>query len=150
MQVIELSYEEKIAADCSHLIKVFAKPDLTQTTANTAQTITIPVPAGWAVSGGWIKLIAPFRDPADAALNTTTLSLGDSSSATLWSTARELNANGASVPFAAFTSTVGKAYTAADTFRMQFGSMAAKTLAQLTQGEVHIFVRLVDLTKASS
>jgi hypothetical protein len=48
-----------------------------------------------------------------------------------------------------FTATTGKAYTAADTFKLTFGSMSAKSLAALNEGEVHLFVKLINLNKVS-
>lgn len=148
-QVIELPIEEKVSTGCSHCIKV-DHTDLTETTANTAQAINIPLAAGYAVGDvGLFKLKTPFRNSADAAHNTTTLSIGDNASATTWRTAAELNANGSKVDFGVFTATTGKAYTAADTVKLTFGSMSAKNLAALNEGEVHLFVQLINLNKAS-
>lgn len=148
-QVIELPIQEKVATGCSHLIKI-DHTDLTETTANTAQAISIALATGQAVGDvGFFKLKTAFRNSADAAHNTTTLSLGDNASATTWRTAAELNSNGTKVDFGAFTATTGKAYTAADTFKLTFGSMSAKNLAALNEGEVHVFVQLIDLNKAS-
>lgn len=120
--------------------------DITQATANTAQTLDLfPILAGQIVVRVWFKLRVPFKNSADAAFNTTTMSLGDTSGVAALLAAQETNENGTEILCA--VSSTAKAYPAADTARVTFNSMAAKSLVNLDTGIVDIFHEILDLPK---
>jgi hypothetical protein len=132
----------------THFIDVSAA-DLTQTTANTAQTL---VPANFRAGDAFqlvaMKLVEPFENTADAAHDTTTLSVGDDDSATRYLASTQLNANGSTVSFAAGALTAPCfVYTAAKELRLAFGSQTAKSLSNLNKGRVLLFIKKVDLRR---
>lgn len=144
MKAIALTTNEQAASGHTTLL-IFAKSDLTQATANTAQAITgITLRPGDVVGKLDVKLVTPFANSGDNAHNTTTLTVGDSGSANRFLTSTELNANGTPVRFATGTGT-RKAFNAADTLLFTFGSQSGKNLAALTQGEVHVYLHIYNL-----
>lgn len=116
--------------------------DLTQTTANTAQTINIvnPLVAGSTIEAVAWELVTPFENTADTAFNTTTMSVGDSAAVTTHISATELNLNGTEV-FRGRTNTA-KSYTSADKLTVTFNSMTGKSLSNINKGELVVFFRL--------
>jgi len=61
---------------------VLTHEDLTETTANTAQTVALAtVENKVAVECVYADLVTPFQDASDAAFNTNTLTVGDGGSA---------------------------------------------------------------------
>lgn len=131
---------------------VITHADLTESAANTAQTIQLcSVAVGDIVSNAAYRLVTAFKDSADNALNTTTLIVGDGNDTDRFIVSKELNENGTEVLYwatANATDTLPFSYTAADTVDAVFGSMATKTLAQLDTGEVHIFMRIANSSAA--
>lgn len=114
--------------------------DLTQATANTAQTFDLgPIPAGTAPQVE-IRNTTPFKDASDAAFNTTTMSIGDTGSATSLLAAQELNVNGTEVTVV--RGTQAAVYTTANTFRVTVNAMAAKSLVNIDVGQVDILVKI--------
>lgn len=143
MFIQKLSNNEKHAG-FTHVIQL-TPDDLTEATANTEQVInTIPVVAGNVVERVMPVLITPFKDASDAAYNSTLLEVGDAGDDDRYLAATQLNENGSEVLFAAGTGTVN-AFTAAGYITVTFGSMAAKSLSDIDVGEVHIYVRMVEL-----
>jgi hypothetical protein len=134
---------------------VLTANDLTETAANTAQTFTVAIPTEALMLKAEVRLKTAFKDASDAALNTTTLSLGDTSTATRYVNAAELNENGTEITAPVFTNTAIGPYAASQNMIATVGSMAAKSLVNVDVGEVHILVQLVqpkiysDLTPAT-
>lgn len=113
----------------------------------TAQTLGIAtIAAGQLWQAEFARVITPFANGADAAQNTTSVTVGDTESATQFLAATETNLNGAYVPIKVTTGiTTAKAYTAADILQIAFAAPAAgKTLSNLTQGEIRIYFRVRD------
>lgn len=124
----------------THLIVVTAN-DLTETTTNTAQAITLmTIATGDVMRKCEDNVAILFQDASDAAFNVTTRSLGDNSAVTTHTAAAEANANGTPV-----TKKIGSTavlYTAANTFKVNFVSMSGKALNDIDAGELHILVAI--------
>ena len=89
----------------------------------------------------------PFADTADAAFNTTTVSVGEVAAPTGYINAAECNKNAGALVKAAWKTgaqTVPKDYAANTVIRFTINAMAAKSLSNLKQGSVII---LFDLFK---
>lgn len=142
---------ETTAAGYTHKFVIRAS-DLTETAANTSQTIAlVTVPVGVQVLDAATYLVTPFRDTGDAAFNTTTMTVGDGGSANRYIASQQLNANGTWVRAAAAVNTTARhVYAAAtnNTINAVFGSMSGKSLVNINEGEVWIFVKLFDVTKS--
>jgi hypothetical protein len=149
MKVYNLSLEEQAASGYNKKV-VITHEDLTTATANTAQTIEMfSVPAYTVVDAAAFKLVTPFEDASDNALNTTTLLVGDGGSTGRYAPSKELNVNGTEIlawATSAATNTLPYAYVSADTVDAIFGSMTDKSLSDIDVGEVHIYlgVRTLD------
>jgi hypothetical protein len=119
--------------------------DLTETAANTAQTLQIlSVAAGTTVLDAQYILNEEFEDASDNAFNVTTITVGDSD-VDRFIVSKELNVNGTEVDYwatANVTDTLPYMYTAADTIDAVFTSMAAKALNDLDVGKVSIKLRI--------
>lgn len=145
MKVIPLPTETAARTGFNTLI-IVTHEDLTETAANTAQTLALlSVAPGDIIGKVATVLKTPFQDTADAALNTTTLIVGDDGSTNRFLASQELNLNGTEVTYKTGANTTAFVYTAANTVDGIFGSMTAKTLAQLNAGELHIYVGLTRL-----
>lgn len=146
MKVYELPAETKAATGYTHKV-ILTHEDLTETTANTAQTIELlDVAAGDVVSSAAVKVVTKLEDASDNAFNTTTLIVGDGDSTNRYIASQELNKNGTAVLYKANANTVPNAYTAADTVDAVFGSMAGKKLSDIDAGEVHVFLGVAKLS----
>lgn len=143
MKVYALNSEERSTTGFTHRVRI-THEDLTETTANTSQTIAIfTVAARDYVQDVAFNLVTPFKDSADNALNTTTLLVGDGGDTARYIASSELNENGSEILAGpAVNAKVHYAYTTADTIDAIFGSMAAKTLAQLDTGKLDIFLKV--------
>lgn len=120
----------------------FGEGDLTETTANTAQAFTVAIPVNTIIKDCLVLLDVPFEDTADAAFNSTAVTVGDSGSATRFMSATELNVNGTEITIKKMSGSA-TAYPAADTLSISFASMAAKSLSSLNKGKVRIYVNMV-------
>jgi hypothetical protein len=137
MLAYELPAETKAATGYTHKA-IVDHADLTEATANTAQSITLlSLAAGDVVSSGAYKLVTPFQDTADSAFNTTAVTLNAAGSALI--SATETNVNGTEVFYKAHTATAPLTATSASTVAASFASMSAKSLSALNAGEVHFF-----------
>jgi hypothetical protein len=120
--------------------------DLTETAANTAQTLAIlSVPAGATVLDAQYTLVDEFEDASDNAFNVTSITVGDGGSTARFIPSKELNVNGTEVDYWATsnaTSTIPYMYTEADTIDVVFTSMAAKALNDLDVGSVTFKLRI--------
>ena len=127
-------------------LAVLKAAHLTQATANTAQTFTIPVEPGSIVRKVEGKLVTPFKDADDAAFNSTTIIVGDGGDTDRFMALQELNENGTEIRFPAGTGTVCR-YTVADTIDITIGSMLGKSLANIDVGELHLYLDVVHLNR---
>lgn len=147
MLIQPLFNEERSTLGATHRVLVTTK-DLTTSADNTAQVFDLfAVKARQHVR--LVKLIVhtPFRDPADAAYNSTTISVGDSAQATVFANAIQANANGSFVPVTHGGAGNVKNYTGAATVRLTVNSMTAKNLAALKEGVVEALLEVVDTTR---
>lgn len=146
MQVYELPNETKAATGFTHKA-IVTHVDLTETTADTDQTIALlSVVAGDVVEKAAFQLVTAFSDASDAAFNDTKVQVGDGSDTDEYVAATQVNENGTEVLFAANVNTVPFAYTAADTVDLLVESMTAKSLSDLDAGEIHIYLAVTKLT----
>jgi hypothetical protein len=131
MQVYELPNETKAATGFTHKA-IVTHVDLTETTADTDQTIALlSVVAGDVVQKAAFQLVTAFKDASDAAFNDTQVQVGDGNDTDEYIAATQVNENGTEVLFAANVNTVPFAYTAADTVDILVESMTAKSLSNL-------------------
>ena len=146
MQVYELPNETKAATGFTHKA-IVTHVDLTETTADTDQTIALlSVVAGDVVQKAAYKLVTAFSDASDAAFNDTKVQVGDGSDTDEYIAAKQVNENGTEVLFAANVNTVPFAYTAADTVDLLVESMTGKSLSDLDAGELHIYLAVTKLS----
>jgi hypothetical protein len=137
MEIFELPAETKSATGYTHKA-IVTHADLTETTANTAQSITLlTLAAGDVVHSGAYKLVTAFQDTTDAAFNTTAVTTNAAGSALI--SATETNVNGTEVFYKAHTATAPLTATGASTVAASFAAMSAKSLSALNAGEVHFF-----------
>lgn len=137
-------------AHYTHRIRV-THEDLTETTANTAQTIAIfDVVDGDCVTDAAIRLVTAFKDASDTALNTTTLIVGDGGDTARYIASAELNENGSEVlAKGGVAAKMPSAYVTTDTVDAIFGSMADKSLSDVDVGVVDIYLKVVKLAALS-
>jgi hypothetical protein len=135
----ELPIEERVKG-FSHVLS-FDHTDLTQATANTAQALDVAIPAGSSIRGSQIRIDVPFENTADAAFDSTAITVGDAGSATRHLASTQANANGTVVPLR--TAAVQHDYTAADVVKVTVGSMSGKSLSNLNKGAARVFVDLI-------
>ena len=139
-----LSQQEIGQKEFTHMAVVTAN-DLTQATANTAQSFNVAaLPVGSVIEKVVLRLITPFKDPADAAFNSDTVDVGDTGSATRYLTAQEVNENGTEITAPQYNATLGGPFAASQFLTIRFNSMAAKSLVNIKIGELHVFVKLSD------
>jgi len=126
--------ERAEAPGYTHLCEVTAD-DLTQATVATAQTITVSTfNAGDQMIRVFWYLKKSFQNTADAAFNTTTVSVGDTALVTTHLAAAETNTNGSFVTYRTGNTLV--LYTAADILTVTFNAMAAKALSSINRGDL--------------
>jgi hypothetical protein len=105
MQVYELPNETKAATGFTHKA-IVTHVDLTETTADTDQTIALlSVVAGDVVQKAAFQLVTAFKDASDAAFNDTNVSVGDGGDTDRFIASTEVNENGTEVLFAANVNT---------------------------------------------
>lgn len=125
---------------------VITHEDLTESTDNTAQDVTlITLPAYAVVKGAATYLKTPFQKTGTSAYNSNVLIVGDSGDTDRIIASQELNVNGTEILAKANASTVPYAYAAATAIKANFASMASYDLAELDAGEVHIFLNVSNL-----
>lgn len=140
MLVQPLIIEEIVQQGITSLI---THADLTETIANTDQTLTVKaIPEGQVVSKVAYQLIVPFEDESDVALNDTDFAVGDTSGVGTLLAAQQVNLNGTEIKTA--HDNTGKSFPAANTLEVTFGSMAAKSLVNIDKGELLLFVWFTD------
>jgi len=138
MQVYELPNNTKAATGYTHKA-VIGHADLTETAANTAQSITLlTLEAGDVVHSGAWKMTTAFQDASDSAYNTTAVTVNAASVALI--SATEANDNGSKVFYKAHTATAPLTVnTGTSTVAASFASQSLKSLSTLNAGEVHFF-----------
>ena len=147
MKVFELPIETKASTGFSHKA-IITSDDLTVTTADADQTIALlSVPAGALVVKAAIKLVTPFEDLSDSALNDTQVQLGDGGDTDRFVTATQVNDNGTEVYYKSHANTTAYAYTSADTIDLLVESMAAKSLSDIDAGELHVYLAVTELSE---
>jgi hypothetical protein len=125
----------------THIATITAD-DLTTTTANTAQTILIAnLAIGDAIGKVATRLKTNFENTADAAFNTTTMSIGDLAAVSTHTAAAETNNNG-TVVSEKFSNTLVGPVTAADKIAITFNAMAGKNLNTINKGEIEVLFQL--------
>ena len=149
MEHYELPYNDRVALNATHALRI-THEDLTETTADTDQTLTIDVAAGdlFAVSCAVLK--TPFSDASDAAFNSTQITIGDGGDADRFVAQTQINENGTEIDYidGAAAQNGGYTFLATDTVDILIESMAAKSLSDLDAGEIWIYYRKVNLRRA--
>jgi len=150
MIVYPLMIEEQAATGFTHRIRL-THEDLTEATANTAQTIAIfTVAARDYVSDAAFNLVTPFEDASDNAYNSTTIIVGDGGSTNRYIASAQINVNGSEIVAGpGVNSSVRYAYTGADTIDIVFGSMTGKSLSDIDVGELDIYLKVNSLAAYS-
>lgn len=98
MKIYSLVLEEQAAAGGANVRVEVTHADLTEATANTAQTLALlTVDAKMAVRLVKAVLVTPFKDASDAAFNTTPITVGDGSDVDRLLASMEMNVNGSEV-----------------------------------------------------
>lgn len=146
--MIPLQEQERYGG--ANIKAVYTHADLTETTANTAQTLkAFDVADRDLVQLVMGILVTPFKDASDAAFNATTVTSGDGDDPDRLLASKELNANGTEVDAFGGTATV-HVFTEDDTVDCTFAAMAAKSLSDLDSGEVHLFYKWVPTAKEAA
>ena len=148
MKLFELPYETKAATGFTHKA-IVTHTDLTETTDNTAQSVTLlEVEPGDIVTRAAFKLVTAFENTASTAFNVTTLAVGDDD-VDEFIDETSVNDNGTPVFYAShINADTPKVYTvAADgPITATFMSMASESLAELNAGEAHIYLGITKLS----
>lgn len=154
MIITPVSKELQAATGATHEVRIYAS-DLTETTANTAQTIqAFTVADGDLFAVISSSLVTAFQDASDVAFNTTPLTIGlTGGDVDLFLASQELNVNGTEIDYAAGAvaqGPFGYAFNAADTVDFIFGSMADKALNDIDTGELRVLVKHVSLVRSAT
>jgi hypothetical protein len=146
MKAYELPNQTKLNGYTHKL--VVTHEDLTTTTANTAQSVTLlSLDQGDVIQDAAFKLVTAFSDASDSAFNTTTLAVGDDD-VDEFIDETEVNENGTEIFYAGpVADSIPKVYNAPTDgpVTATFMSMAAKSLSDLDAGEVHIYLKVAKL-----
>jgi hypothetical protein len=113
------------------------------TTAGDTAEFALAIPAKSRIKDALLDLRVPFQNTSDAANDSTTVTVGDSASATLFTSAVQINLNGTEVGVANATGNMPKAYNAADTFRVTFTPKTGTALSALNKGELRVYAHIV-------
>lgn len=132
---------------------VVTHEDLTETSDSTAQTLTVPVTAGQIVTHVSYRLVTAFNDSGGG--DELDVEVGDGSDPNGYMTDSECDIHTDQTPASfghgngALTAAGGKVYTYADTidfiFKPDRSTGTAYNLAELNAGEIHFFLRILDL-----
>lgn len=125
---------------------VITHSDLTESTDNTAQDVTlVTLPAYSVVKSAATYLKTPFKQSDDASYNSNTVIVGDAGNDDRYIASQQINENGSEVLAQAQASTTPFANTAATAVVAKFASMASYSLADLDTWEIHIFLEVAQL-----
>lgn len=130
---------------------VITHEDLTESTDNTAQNVTlVTLPAYSVVKSAATFLKTPFEKVGTTAYNSNALIVGDAGDTARFIASQQLNVNGTEVLAKANTADkTPHAYATATAVVANFASMASYDLAELDKGEVHIFLEVAQLDAIS-
>ncbi len=125
-------------------VAVVTPNDLTNATNAGAQTITIcSLKAGDIIGKVLWRAKTFFKNSADAAFNTSTMSIGNTATGVAAHIAAiEVNDNAGAKVKEGFSNTAIGPYVANDSLTVTFNSMAAKNLLALDAGEVVILYQI--------
>lgn len=141
MNIRRLGYEESAQlAGATHEVEV-THADLTETVADTDQTLTIPVVAGDYVDFVALKLVTPFKDASDSGFNSTQITIGETDP-NRFLLQTQINENGTEIDFATKpvgTDTSPFIFTATDTIDILIESMSAKVLNNVDTGKLMLY-----------
>lgn len=141
MKFFPLSKARQAATGMTHGA-IVTHEDLTESTVNTAQAVTLAVvPEGSVVSDAILNVITPLEDASDVAFNSNAVTVGDTDADRLIASA-QVNANGSTVTAKVAASTIPFVYTAEATIALTVGSMAAKALSDIDTGELEVLIKL--------
>lgn len=140
----------------THVVEIDYQ-DLTTTTTNTAQTLTVAVLAKQAVEVVASVLETAFVDTATNGNNTLTLTVGDGTDADLYLASQELASDGTEVwlkygrnvwnsgSATNVTLSYGqKVYTAADTIDFAITPHSNYAVSAMDAGKVRVYLRVLD------
>lgn len=151
MKHIPLPQEVAARTGFTDLVVVTPDTDLTETAANTAQTLALlNVLAGDAVLAAAIVVKTALSDASDAAFNSNTLIVGDDGDTDRFITSFETNVNGTEILYKVHPSTTPYVFLADNTIDAIFAAMAAKSLVDIDGGEVHFYFRIARLARLSA
>ena len=125
----------------------FSYRDITAGIANnTAKTWGVgflpALPISTFVAKTELHLTVPFQDLSDAAFNSSTISFGDTTTATRFVNASEANLNGTEVLNVVPGAVTNAIYTAAGQLQLTLNAMANKTVSDLDKGQAYILVEI--------
>jgi hypothetical protein len=147
MEAYELPNNTKVNGYTHKFVVTHA--DLTTTTANTAQSVTLlSLEQGDVVANAAYKLVTAFSDASDSTFNVTTLAVGDDD-VDEFIDETEVNANGTEIFYAGpVADSIPKVYNVATDgpITATFMPSVAHNLADLDAGEVHIFLHVAKLS----
>ena len=140
------------AAGFTHKFAV-THEDLTETSDSTAQTLTVPVTAGQVVTHVSYKLVTAFNDSGGGDELDVEVGDGDDADGYLDNTGGDIHTDQTPASFGhglgALVAGGGKLYNAADTidfvFKPDRATGTAYNLAELNAGEIHFYLRILDL-----
>lgn len=89
-----------------------------------------------------LHLTTPFKDASDSAFNSSTISFGDTTTATRYVNASEANENGTEVLNVVPGAATNAIYTAAGQLQLTLNAMANKTVSDLDTGQAYILVEI--------
>jgi hypothetical protein len=148
MIISPLSKQAQAALGATHEVRI-TYADLTETTADTDQTLTIAVADGDLFAVVAMALVTPFKDASDAALNDTKITVGDGGDADRFLVVTQINENGTEIDYLA-GAVAGYAYNTADTVDILIESMTGKSLSDIDTGELVLFVKFLSLADTAA
>lgn len=142
-----LTIEERAATQFTHRLDFSVANIPAAIAVNTAYVFDTPaegmpiLKAGMIVKRSQMYLSVPLKDASDAAFNSTTISVGDASSATKFFSAIQANENGTEV-LTSFPGTENTIYTADSQMSFTVNSMAAKSISDLDIGAIYVLFNI--------
>lgn len=146
LKLIPLLLEEQVGKlGATHVATLTAGPggDLTESTAGTAQTLSLAIPPGKGVTSILTQVDELFADDSDAAFNTVTVSVGNNADDETFQEAQEVSAKAATPALIAWGTGEKQATTAADTLKVVFTPKTDKKLSDLDRGKLRVYVAII-------
>ena len=145
LQIRPLTEQEKAELGANMEVQVLYT-NLTTTTTNTAQTLTMNVQAKYGVKLAAMMLKKAFDTSNTNFTGSLAVKVGDGDDDDKYLTSTELASDGTEV-WMKFGETTGSVYTAADTVDFIFTPNAAEAVGSNTVGEVRFYLRILDAAK---